>query len=85
MSAGYDFCERLAYSGIWSNLEVYLTTKLHQGTVSSSNNVSNWVGVSWLTPLLGAYIADTHWGRFWTFIVFSLIYIVVNDKHLLCF
>ncbi|RZC80292.1 hypothetical protein C5167_042868 [Papaver somniferum] len=50
----------MAYYGISSNLVIYLTTKLHQGTVTSSNNVTNWVGTIWMTPILGAYIADAH-------------------------
>ncbi|GLJ35416.1 hypothetical protein SUGI_0712250 [Cryptomeria japonica] len=71
---GYEFCERMAFAGIWSNLVVYLTTKLHEGTVSSSTNASNWIGTSFLTPLLGAYIADTYFGHFFTFLIFSCIY-----------
>ncbi|WZY78253.1 hypothetical protein YC2023_024637 [Brassica napus] len=51
-----------------------MTTKLHQGTVQSSNNVTNWVGTSWLTPILGAYIADAHLGRYITFVISSAIY-----------
>ncbi|XP_022847158.1 protein NRT1/ PTR FAMILY 5.2-like [Olea europaea var. sylvestris] len=73
---GYEIFERMAYYGIASNLVIYLTRKLHEGTVTSSNNVTNWVGTVWLTPLLGAYIADTFLGRYWTFIVASAIYLV---------
>lgn len=73
---GYEFCERLAFGGIWANLVIYLTTKLHEGTVSASTNVTNWTGTMWIMPILGAYIADTHWGRYWTFVVFSVVYIV---------
>lgn len=72
----YEVFERMAYYGIASNLVIYLTTKLHEGTVSSSSNVSNWSGTVWITPVIGAYIADTHWGRYWTFTVFSFVYIV---------
>jgi len=72
----YEVFERMAYYGIASNLVIYLTTKLHEGTVTSSTNVSNWSGAIWMTPVLGAYIADTHWGRYWTFMVFSFIYIL---------
>ncbi|CAA2955440.1 NRT1 PTR FAMILY -like [Olea europaea subsp. europaea] len=71
---GYEIFERMAYHGIASNLVIYLTQKLHEGTVTSSNNVTNWVGTVWLTPLLGAYIADTFLGRYWTFIIASAIY-----------
>ncbi|XP_028770067.1 protein NRT1/ PTR FAMILY 5.2-like [Neltuma alba] len=71
----YEVFERMAYYGISSNLIVYLTTKLHQGTVASSNNVTNWVGTIWITPILGAYVADAHLGRYWTFLIASMIYL----------
>jgi dipeptide/tripeptide permease len=61
---------------------MYLTKKLHQGTVASANNVTNWVGTIWITPIIGAYIADAHLGRYWTFIIASVIYISVCS---LCF
>ncbi|XP_019188522.1 PREDICTED: protein NRT1/ PTR FAMILY 5.2-like [Ipomoea nil] len=71
---GYEVFERMAYYGISSNLVLYLTRELHEGTVKSANNVTNWVGTVWMTPLLGAYIADTYLGRYWTFIIASAIY-----------
>ncbi|KAL6208819.1 hypothetical protein ACLB2K_019764 [Fragaria x ananassa] len=76
---GYEVFERMAYYGIASNLVVYLTTKLHEGTVTSSNNVTNWVGTVWMAPLLGAYIADAHLGRYWTFVIASAIYLVYTS------
>ncbi|TYH64185.1 hypothetical protein ES332_D07G248500v1 [Gossypium tomentosum] len=72
---GYEVFERMAYYGIASNLVVYLTRELHEGTVKSSNNVNNWVGTVWITPVLGAYIADAHLGRYWTFLIASAIYL----------
>ena len=71
--------ERMAYFGIVSNLVIYLTKKLHEGTVTSANNVTNWVGTVWVTPLLGAYIADAFIGRYWTFVIASAIYLVVQN------
>ncbi|PIA45490.1 hypothetical protein AQUCO_01700783v1 [Aquilegia coerulea] len=71
----YEVFERMAYYGISSNLVIYLTNKLHQGTVTSSNNVTNWVGTIWMTPVLGAYVADAHLGRYWTFVIASFIYL----------
>ncbi|WJX84403.1 hypothetical protein P8452_66983 [Trifolium repens] len=73
---GYELFERMAYYGISTNLVVYLTNKLHQGTVESSNNISNWGGSVWLMPLAGAYVADAHLGRYWTFIIASCIYLM---------
>ncbi|XP_010481507.1 PREDICTED: protein NRT1/ PTR FAMILY 5.3 [Camelina sativa] len=72
----YEVFERMAYYGISSNLVIYMTTILHQGTVKSSNNVTNWVGTSWLTPILGAYVADAHLGRYITFVISSVIYLL---------
>lgn len=72
----YEVFERMAYYGISSNLVVYLTKKLHEGTVRSSNNVTNWVGTIWMTPILGAYVADAHLGRYWTFLTASVIYLL---------
>lgn len=74
---GYEVFERMAYYGIASNLVIYLTNKLHEGTVQSSNNVSNWVGSVWMMPLAGAYIADAFLGRYWTFVIASGIYLLV--------
>ncbi|CAI8601845.1 unnamed protein product [Vicia faba] len=71
----YGIFERVAYYGISSNLILYLTKKLHQGTVTSSNIVNNWVGTVFITPILGAYVADVHLGRYWTFVISSLIYL----------
>ncbi|XP_075648164.1 protein NRT1/ PTR FAMILY 5.2-like isoform X1 [Castanea sativa] len=73
---GYEVFERMAYYGIASNLVIYLTDKLHEGTVNSANNVTNWAGTVWLTPILGAYIADTYLGRYWTFVIASGIYLL---------
>ncbi|KAL6660241.1 hypothetical protein ACP70R_002363 [Stipagrostis hirtigluma subsp. patula] len=70
----YELFERMAYYGIASNLVIYLTDKLHQGTVEASNNVTNWSGTVFLTPLLGAYVADAYLGRYWTFVLGSAIY-----------
>ncbi|XP_045808984.1 protein NRT1/ PTR FAMILY 5.2-like isoform X1 [Trifolium pratense] len=72
----YEVFERMAYYGISSNLILYLIKKLHQGTVTSSTNVTNWVGTIWITPILGAYVADAYLGRYWTFVTASVIYLL---------
>ena len=69
--------ERMAYYGIASNLVIYLTKVLHEGTVKSANNVTNWIGTVWMVPILGAYIADAHLGWYWTFVIASGIYLLV--------
>lgn len=78
--AVYEVFERMAYYGISSNLVLYLTTKLHQGVVPSANNVTNWVGTIWMTPIIGAYVADAHLGRYRTFMISSVIYLCVSGR-----
>ncbi|KAG9446874.1 hypothetical protein H6P81_013002 [Aristolochia fimbriata] len=73
---GYEVFERMAFYGIATNLVVYLTTRLQEGTVTSSNNVTNWIGTVWMTPVIGAYIADSFLGRYWTFVIAAAIYLL---------
>ncbi|KAG5040764.1 hypothetical protein JHK85_013240 [Glycine max] len=68
---GNESCEHLAFYGIATNLVNHLTTKLHEGNVSAARNVSIWLGTSYLTPIIGAVLADGYWGRYWTIAVFS--------------
>lgn len=73
---GNECCERLAYYGIAANLVTYLTRKLHEGNVSAARNVTTWQGTCYVTPLIGAVLADAYWGRYRTIAVFSTIYFI---------
>lgn len=73
---GTECCERLAYYGIATNLVTYLTKKLHEGNVSAARNVTTWQGTCYLTPLIGAILADAYFGRYWTIAAFSTIYFI---------
>ncbi|XVE85541.1 hypothetical protein DITRI_Ditri17bG0098500 [Diplodiscus trichospermus] len=73
---GNECCERLAYYGIATNLVTYLTKKLHEGNVSAARNVTTWSGTCYLTPLIGAVLADAYWGRYWTIATFSTVYFI---------
>ncbi|KAL6577472.1 hypothetical protein OROMI_009800 [Orobanche minor] len=74
---GTECCERLAYYGIATNLVSYLTKKLHEGNVPAARNVTTWQGTCYLTPLIGAVLADAYWGRYWTIAAFSTLYFIV--------
>lgn len=60
---GNECCERLAYYGMSTNLVNYLEDRLNQGNVAASNNVTNWSGTCYITPLIGAFLADSYLGR----------------------
>lgn len=38
---------------------------------------TNWVGTTWITLILGVYIADAHLGRYWTLLIASCIYLLL--------
>ncbi|KAG6522260.1 protein NRT1/ PTR FAMILY 8.1-like [Zingiber officinale] len=71
-----ECCERLAYYGMSTNLVNYMKDRLNQGNASAANNVSNWSGTCYITPLLGAFIADAYLGRYWTISSFMIVYIL---------
>lgn len=70
--------ERIAYYGISSNLISFLTGKLGQSTAMAAVNINAWSGVACLLPILGAVIADSFVGKFYTIIASSIIYILVS-------
>ncbi|EPS59528.1 hypothetical protein M569_15276, partial [Genlisea aurea] len=71
---GNECAERLAYYGMSSNLVIYFKERLGKHSSAASNSVSNWSGTCYLTPLIGAFIADAYLGRYWTIATFSMIY-----------
>ncbi|KAE8689739.1 Protein NRT1/ PTR FAMILY 8.3 [Hibiscus syriacus] len=79
---GNECCERLAYYGMGTNLVNYLKQRLNQGNVAASNNVTNWSGTCYISPLIGAFLADAYLGRYWTIAIFSIIYFFVRLKPL---
>lgn len=59
-----------------TNLVNYMKTRLNEGNATASKNVNNWSGTCYITPLLGAFMADAYWGRYWTIAIFMIIYII---------
>ncbi|XP_009624729.1 protein NRT1/ PTR FAMILY 8.2-like [Nicotiana tomentosiformis] len=73
---GDEGCERLAYYGMSTNLVNYIQQKLNLNNAASSRSVTNWQGTCYVTPLLGAFLADAYLGRYWTIATFSTLYII---------
>lgn len=73
-----EVCDRFAGTGFHANMITYLTQELNLPLVKASNILTNFGGTSSFTPLIGALIADSFAGRFWTIIVGSIIYELVS-------
>ncbi|RZC75997.1 hypothetical protein C5167_001101 [Papaver somniferum] len=71
-----EFGERLSYFVISTNLIVYLTKVVHQDLKTAAKNVNYWSGVTTMMPLLGGFLADAYFGRFWMVLISSTIYVL---------
>lgn len=56
---GVEILENLAYLANASNLVIYLSEYMHLSPSKSANNVTNFMGTSFLLALLGGFLADT--------------------------
>uniref|UniRef100_A0A0D3HAJ5 Uncharacterized protein n=1 Tax=Oryza barthii TaxID=65489 RepID=A0A0D3HAJ5_9ORYZ len=57
---GTELSDCLAFAGIARNLVSYLTGVVGESNVAAARDVSAWTGTCFLTPLVGAFIADSY-------------------------
>ncbi|KAE8698437.1 Casein kinase I-like 3 isoform 1 [Hibiscus syriacus] len=57
--------ERVATAGLPPLLTVYLTTEFGMETVKTATVVNFWSAVTHLTPIIGAFLADSYMGKYW--------------------
>ena len=71
-----ELCERFAYYGLTGSLVIFLQRDLGFTNVLATELTGLFGAVVYVTPVLGAYLADAHWGRYSTILFFlSLIHI----------
>lgn len=73
---GNEGCERYSYYGMRSILIVFMTQFLLMEKEHATEVMHLFMGVCYLLPLFGAYIADRFWGRYKTILYLSLFYCV---------
>ncbi|EFJ17180.1 hypothetical protein SELMODRAFT_444972 [Selaginella moellendorffii] len=73
---GNEISEKLAMIGLHVNLITYLVQQLNMSNVQAAVTLTNFNGLNNITPLLGAYVADAHLGRYMTIIIGSLTYAI---------
>jgi POT family proton-dependent oligopeptide transporter len=78
-----ELAERSCYYGMRAILFLYVADKLGFGEDNAGTIVSLFIASCYLLPLLGGYIADNFFGKYWTIVGFSLPYII--GQLLLCF
>jgi dipeptide/tripeptide permease len=71
-----EFSERCSYYGMKTILPVYLTGVLHYADTDASS-IMNWFKMGcYSLPLLGGFLADRFFGKYWTIVGFSLPYVL---------
>ncbi|ETV93186.1 hypothetical protein H310_12790 [Aphanomyces invadans] len=71
-----ELAERLSYYGINQGLKNFMQKKLGWSAVSANSLKSTWTSLVYMSPLMGAYIADEKWGRYRTITTFGVLYLV---------
>ena len=59
---------------------IYMTRIMGYEPAFASVQLMLFEGTCYLTPILGAWLADSAWGRFKTILVFSIIYFIVSPQ-----
>jgi POT family proton-dependent oligopeptide transporter len=71
-----EMAERFSYYGMRAILPLYLTTVLQFPDGEASSIYSLFKGACYLLPLLGGFLADRYFGKYWTIVGFSVPYVI---------
>ncbi|HTU17598.1 MAG TPA: oligopeptide:H+ symporter [Gemmataceae bacterium] len=78
-----ELAERSCFYGMRAILVLYLAEELTFGKNNASTIYHLFVAACYFLPLLGGYVADNYFGKYWTIVGFSLPYIL--GQLCLCF
>ena len=76
----FELLESIAFSGVALNLVVYLATVLHGSTAFNAAHVDTWNGTTFIVPVIGAFLADSYWGKYRTILASIAFYLVVSER-----
>jgi POT family proton-dependent oligopeptide transporter len=71
-----EFAERCSYYGMRAILLLYMIDRLGFEEGSASMVMSYFIAACYFLPLVGGYLADNYFGKYWTIVGFSLPYIL---------
>ena len=71
-----EFAERSSYYGMRAILALYMTEKLGVDKADAGTFMSLFIAACYFLPLLGGYLADNFFGKYWTIVGFSIPYVV---------
>ena len=75
---GNEFCERFSYYGMHAILVIYLMSMLKMSKDDATAVYHAFNMLCYFSPIFGAIIADSFWGKYKTILYVSLIYAAGN-------
>ncbi|KAK4419969.1 protein NRT1/ PTR FAMILY 1.2 [Sesamum alatum] len=73
---GNDALEKMATYGVTTNMILYLVNEYHMEMTTASNILFLWTAANNSMPIIGAGIADSYLGRFYTIGLGSIVYLM---------
>src|SRR5690349_5923564 len=71
-----EFAERCSYYGMRAILARYMADQLALGQDNAGTYNSFFIAACYFLPLLGGWVADKFFGKYWTIVGFSIPYIL---------
>jgi POT family proton-dependent oligopeptide transporter len=71
---GSEACERFTYYGMMGILELYLVSRMAMGEAGATQTLHLFGTAVYFLPLVGGWLADRWFGRYWTILTISLFY-----------
>jgi POT family proton-dependent oligopeptide transporter len=71
-----EFAERCSYYGMRAILAKYMADELGLGQANASTYMSFFIAACYFLPLVGGWVADNVFGKYWTIVGFSVPYIL---------
>lgn len=73
-----EFAERCSYYGMRAILAKYMTSSLGVDEGDAGLFMSIFIAACYFFPLVGGYLADNYFGKYWTIVGFSIPYVVAQ-------
>ncbi len=73
-----EFAERCSYYGMRAILALYMVERLGVAKSDAGTFMSLFIAACYFFPLIGGYVADNFFGKYWTIVLFSIPYVIAQ-------
>ena len=84
-----EFAERCSYYGMRAILALYMVDRLGVAKSDAATYMSLFIAACYFFPLVGGFLADNFFGKYWTIVGFSVPYVFaqfivgIQDKYII--